>query len=1822
LEEEDLAFSTNLIKLDMDVIRNMLGTKLMNEVDNKQFDLWSKRKKAREEKNRLRNEKHRDKHKNEPYEFPDWSFETMEYISKARHSERKGEFRRPKRHFMFHESKSADSDEEINPDESSSATENEEEMLDNLALDRIYAEIEWLTHILLRREIPREEDVERLMELTDLYNRYQKCFSHEATVAEDLYLGNYHRWMPEDDTKPIENIGEFFKYLFSKKFLGDVMDEFNKLIEYLKDVYDVWHDIVPYTNEIIGFLYEVLVFVYRMFQSTTVTNIMISFFSFMKNCGIPISYWKSFADDFKNVVLNIPSYNSDKEFMTEGLYEDAADMFAKINKALDCKLFETIKNMLIAAASWKVFPYQMSSKVFKCFGFKKNVSILEGFGDMMKMMLAVIRSGDLVRSGVPLSEAIFCDDPAHKLLSDINDLLARKDSLFTGLPTRELAMVGMDRIAFAEKSDECIRLADLLIPRLEKHEPNKKKLKEANAKLKETMIGVLNFIHSTRRVVPFAFRVHGYPGSGKSMWIPLVYALVCEYFGWTYDPAMVYTRVPSSQYFDGVIPLSHKFIKYNEVGTLHKNIASKQGDPIVSELTAMIDCAQFPLDMSDVKDKGKNFALFVAVGMDCNDKNMNLEESINNPAAVQRRIADIHIQPTPAFTKPGTNAIDPEKSLASDLPLMDKYQVSITTFDAIDNGQTLPCQVGKPGMTTHEACDLLRELIKKHFDRQNRILELPDTYLPSYMYTRENVGLTATEIKLKYAALVSAMTPELEKGLYGITGLKPVDDLFSESDSKEDSPFDYSSSEYVDIETLIGNAGHPLQTESLVEDEFDSDLEVIYGWRIFSNWWANFDLDDLPDFTIVRLVWYVFLLNLSIVSIALLRGGVRQLPEMMRRANRFLKLTRWFLIAVEMLIFVWFDRTLVSMSGVLIIALLLWYLPQDMKEVVDDALKTLKENLYRELLGYQMRLSLRFSRAKDEVTSLFPLWYRNNAKLINGAVALLVVGKIVYNYVKKEDPKPHIVTEATDFKVDTKLNSTLNAFEDSFDCGKSYKRVMMKTDMPWSNLMHVLTPGHTGGFDSLYKSLGKNIRACLVHTLPFKPMRTYILGLEGNVAVINKHVFRGTIAGSSVGVCLTGGFKDDKPSITHDTVLTERDYVYVSDDVVLVRLNLPSAFSNIVKHVADDSKFPTHSAGMIAGDAVRVTYSPRNFALGNKFGPDTILDQSLSYLWSKHKPGMCGLPLLTEMGNKQCISGIHSAGSTTADFKDVCIAAVVTRAMLEPAILELAGKSNFMRLASEGAIHVPLEEPNAKSPFRYEELHKLEYYGKTAEKVNINNVSKLITIDCEAEIRKALNDVGLHPEKVFLPPVMKPKVTKHGYISPYNLALNKMAEKNVPLNRNILERIIDELTKRLCDAFKVEKLQPYDMETAINGVLEDEYFRRMNVATSNGYGWRGVKSDLLGIVEESPGILIREPNLELKETLVKAFAIMAEGNMVRFVIKAALKDEPREKHKVDKGDTRVFYVSPTEYILISRMLLGPFFSHLVQFGKDIGCCVGINIVTGADELVKRMQAFCSIHADGDWKKFDVKIPQEVTWAAISVVERVLRCKGYNEAALQCVRSVLSERMFPLIYMVGDLFVAPGLTTSGDLGTAELNCLKETIITMYLYYLNPKLWHTDFFDFVYKPNYGDDGILNVKEEIRHLFNNKIFAELASKHLGMEYTSASKTGEVQESMEMSELSFLKRNFVYKEEFSRWVACIDPNSILKCLTMFIKSKVVTFEQQVESSFISAQLELFLHLEEEEFMRVCKSLEDIFSSKFYGKAGLWSFPKSREQLIADLQF
>lgn len=779
-------------------------------------------------------------------------------------------------------------------------------------------------------------------------------------------------------------------------------------------------------------------------------------------------------------------------------------------------------------------------------------------------------------------------------------------------------------------------------------------------------------------------------------------------------------------------------------------------------------------------------------------------------------------------------------------------------------------------------------------------------------------------------------------------------------------------------------------------------------------------------------------------------------------------------------------------------------------------------------------------------------------------------------YFRKKSQRQDIGVEAKLYDVRPEQQIELDAMEKAIGSMPHTQRIPVRNSAVW-NVREVSHPEgvHRGDKESLDASVRRNLRSCFVDSDSRR--RTILLGVQGSYALINTHA----LGKGDARIRVAGTGSVNETSVFFDTILTPQNRRDLGNDVSMVCLSGVS-FRDILKHFGDVLPERLQYTAIFNGVTCIASFIRDPAPMHN--GTERI---QVPYLWHynylDHYTGLCGTPLIVDSVGV-VIAGIHAGGAGKSSY-----AVPVLKGDLETAIASFKG---LMPVSSRPIETQACEEPGLKSPFRYEVLHGLNYQGKLPGVIMINKKSRLVRSPMSSVVADIEVETGLLLQKRFAPPLMMPRGSGDTYVSPYNLALRKISRQRPALNGAILSVVVERYVSFILAGIGETKLAPLTLSEAINGVVDDPFTKRINVSTGAGFPFKGKKRDYLPLVEE--GGTIRQTNEELGGRVAAMFHNYASGRASGPVYTGCLKDEPRLLEKVAAGKTRLFFISPLDALVVSRMVLAPFYTMMVEKSYAFCTAVGINMHSGADEFVRQLNEFSPLLLEGDYGAFDQCMPYDIGHAAATVVYKVLEACGYNDEALQIVRGVLTDLLFPMLEINKDLFEAPAMQPSGKYATAEDNSLRGVIMLMYYWYSHPELRELDFFSHVLPRTYGDDLLAAVKPSVSEAFNNVTYGEFCTNVYNIEYTSARKDEALRPFMDIDSCSFLKRNFRWHAGFERWIAPLDIDSLYKALMWYIPSSSVPRAEQLHSTCVSMMWELVLHVNEKSHWTIREKVEE----------------------------
>lgn len=1419
----------------------------------------------------------------------------------------------------------------------------------------------------------------------------------------------------------------------------------------------------------------------------------------------------------------------------EGLEESLQWASRSIDYVITSPLAQAISKFIAALCAWKTFPKEVALRIYQYIDKpKENMSIPTVIQMSLDLFAKLVRVARLLWEGNGLSKALFEDDPLAAAIAQTADLMLWKDKLYDG---REV--VGSK--SQTEFYQEAAGLLQLFQSYREKHRPGTPQYSTIQRHYMTLLSAVTDInlkISGGHRRTPLFIVIAGRPGIGKSTILNYINFLMAEVMGIEYKPEMVYHRIITSEYWESYNPVSQPFIHYSELGNIHRNIAGKMGDPAVTELTSVVDSVPFPVNVA-FEGKGKVFCIPELVSADTNNGELNLSVIVNNPAAYWRRIIMVTPEPLQEILN-AEGIVDSEKIAA--LPReLDGWRFSVNHYAAVNSVKATPVIDMKSG-SIDEFTDLMKGKMRAHIKNQTVMLKSrtndkmrgygtqPATAL------EDTKAIIAEKLERLMGNLNETTAPVKAEGKSDVGGLRPFyqDELNQQREIKQN------------FEKVLEKA---VKEKDVPQHVYFSKLSAAVSdvtWDTVAHW----KVKALATFLLPR---------------------VRD-------------------ILVCSIMFLWWFRVISFTHLMLLLALIFshnW-----------GTVETLKTNgrhaFLQEIRTKLERSKQRMNQFLGSKPNFAPAMYTSLVVAIPVLVAVLY---LVFRKDKRDGesgeqksasvPVVQIRPEATStFVHETDTTARIRLLEESVQAGNVITRIKNEQLSVWNDKIERSPNVHTGDLKSLSQRVNHNVHQVALLQDNGR-MKTHITGVCGNFALINSHVLKKFKFPVKLRIYNAPGDEN----AYRESLIRDKDCVHLGNDITVIRVS-SRQFKDILKHFTANTNLPGVAECMI--DNCYVTSSRAiNIDINGGKEPN-IVESAYQYNWSRHTYGSCGTPLLMKIGNGCSVVGLHCAGAVDESL-GISFAGTVVREKISAA-LKVLEDDILMPLKSESSEIMRCEFPIAKSPFVHENFHNLDYYGKLPGPVTITNKSKLKpSIFQKRGFLEELffNTVGHVRNTVFVPPVMMPTVIDGVWTSPYNLALRELNTVKPALDRDILSRVIKEIVERVVSGLRengIPELKPLTLEEAVNGVEEDPFIRRINASTAAGFGFTGKKRDHFHY--PNGDFTKAEPTEEVLKEVERLLVAYDQGETPQVVYKAQLKDEPRDRQKVAKGKTRVFYSASLPSLIVGRMFLGPIFSTMVSHSKLYCAALGIDMHTQFDGMMKSMREFSEESIEQDYEKFDQKMAFDIGWGSASTVYAIAKEMGYNERALRILQGILTSNLFPLILMNMDLFCAVAAQPSGKPYTAEDNTLRGLIMMMYLWYVNESTKDLDFFKHVLPNLYGDDLVAPTK--VPKLFNNVTYAKLVREHLGMGTTPARKGEQFVEIIPTIETSFLKRTARFKPDLNKLVATLEMDSIYKSLEWMLPSDAVTDLEQITSTVSSALREMFFHVEEPQYTAFANGLKE----------------------------
>lgn len=360
---------------------------------------------------------------------------------------------------------------------------------------------------------------------------------------------------------------------------------------------------------------------------------------------------------------------------------------------------------------------------------------------------------------------------------------------------------------------------------------------------------------------------------------------------------------------------------------------------------------------------------------------------------------------------------------------------------------------------------------------------------------------------------------------------------------------------------------------------------------------------------------------------------------------------------------------------------------------------------------------------------------------------------------------------------------------------------------------------------------------------------------------------------------------------------------------------------------------------------------------------------------------------------------------------------------------------------------------------------------------------------------------------------------------------------------------------------------PLSEEEIVNG---DNELSGLNKTSSNGYKMNPAKETY---VDFATGKLTEKCREELRALEESILAGSPDWEKLYWV--EALKDEIRNEEKA--GVPRSFRVGTILHQILSKKIFGNW-TRQIMAERDFN-----KIMIGSNPVKEWPKMYASLKTGkvfaGDIANWDGNMAPQVQ----QLITRVITEYIEGDVGKKIGSCLLQMMHTSLVVVQDDLYLTTHSMPSGSFLTAILNSVVNKLYTAIWYYRQVEnatvagFWQ-DVDDFVY----GDDKVNVIRKHEDKL--NAITMKAFFESVGMGFTDSVKRPISTPFQEISEITFLKRSFVYHNVLQQIVPALELRTLKNSLSWAdSKSDVETVMRDKINNF---QREIYLHPTREELL------------------------------------
>lgn len=528
--------------------------------------------------------------------------------------------------------------------------------------------------------------------------------------------------------------------------------------------------------------------------------------------------------------------------------------------------------------------------------------------------------------------------------------------------------------------------------------------------------------------------------------------------------------------------------------------------------------------------------------------------------------------------------------------------------------------------------------------------------------------------------------------------------------------------------------------------------------------------------------------------------------------------------------------------------------------------------------------------------------------------------------------------------------------------------------------------------------------------------------------------------------------------------------------------------------------------------------------------------------------GACGLPYMDFSDVATPLMGIHVAGLGEVSIVVPIISEDFADFNVQMSISDEVHPSIKVKLEGDmerGLIHISDHIPGVDNVCQLERKHYIASNSQI--------------------IPSMLMDAGIHEPTLF-------PAKLSGDPSPLDIAMSKYQGKPFGYHPSFDDLFDDRIFEGIIDPALINNhRQMLTVKQAIEG-YSPLHIPSMDLSTGLGepFTQHNITTKQLFDPDRKPtgkaleyDLKYHVDNLFLEELEAVTNEYENGDELPSYPVNDTLKDECRDKLRVDLHKTRLFDAGPKTHMLVKKRYLGHLVSDIEQGRLNSDILVGINVHSVEwTRVYEQLTALCEEDKEGficgDFERWDKSLR---LLFADHIAQYLAKLMHYDKRKSCVVHKIIRSAMLAVHFNPKGIYRVREGQTSGDYLTSIFNSIYNSVIHRLAFnWLCPD-YKWQFNKYVRLFVYGDDSIASVHKEVRHLYNMKTLSKYFLNALGMVYTSPTK-GDINSAfLKLSETSFLKRKFgkLFYGNSVYIVAQLDKESIHNSILYATKKKTL---------------------------------------------------------------